>query len=275
MNYTSSGGVGIQRYATEFYKKESIAGISQVIEDGDIVTAITAIPSTHYNDKEKCKSLINENLVGTHVLEIDGESKTFTIDEVKVTLQPLASYFYTIVDEWGNMNQDMLARYEGTETLVIDIGWGTTDVALVGNGGLSDFWTIQASMSSAYREIELTLKEDKTFSTNTMQPLEIERQLRDNDVLTFSNRTVDASNAKKQVFKETAQQIMTEVNNHQNIEEMTTVIFTGGGFQALKEHLEPMISNDQGQVLDNIFFIEDCQLANAKGCYVFGKYISN
>ncbi|WP_370543211.1 hypothetical protein [Geomicrobium sp. JCM 19055] len=173
------------------------------------------------------------------------------------------------------MNQDMLARYEGTETLVIDIGWGTTDVALVGNGGLSDFWTIQASMSSAYREIELTLKEDKTFSTNTMQPLEIERQLRDNDVLTFSNRTVDASNAKKQVFKETAQQIMTEVNNHQNIEEMTTVIFTGGGFQALKEHLEPMISNDQGQVLDNIFFIEDCQLANAKGCYVFGKYISN
>lgn len=281
LGYISSSSASIERYASEHYYRESIIAISHFVNDGDTVIVATGIPADHYKNKEKATKLIKDALKGEHTIGINGKEITFTIKDVLVTMQGLATFFYTVIDEWGNVDEEMVERYDGTETLIVDLGWGSSDVAVIRGNSLVDYQTLTTSMKTAYERILEHLqtnaaKEGKKLATARIQLLELERQLRQSDVFKYSNEQYDASNIKRSVFKETTDDIITEINNYRPMEQFTTVIFTGGGTKALLPELEPRLADPKTNKLqENIFIMNETQISNVKGYYVFAKYLQN
>ncbi|HDR8302811.1 TPA: ParM/StbA family protein [Bacillus cereus] len=277
-NYVSSGGGSIERYNGTPYYMESLIAIAQFAKDGDNLVVCTGIPSDHYRDKEKAEEYITKALKREHTIIIDGEARTFNIIRVHVTLQPLATFFYTVIDEFGESNEDMITRYEDTETLVIDIGWGTTDLAhLLGSSLTSDPIKIDTAMKSAYEEILERLREKAPkgdpIKTGSVKLLDMEKQLRTSDTFKFSNNEYPVGDLKKVVFKKVAENILAEINNYRNLTQFTTVIFTGGGTTALLDNFTEKLADKEGKFPENVFLMSAAQDANAKGYYVYAKYL--
>jgi hypothetical protein len=282
LNYISSSSDNVNRYGTEEYLIESLIALDQFSEDNDILTVVTGIPSNHYEDKDEAIRLITNNLKKPHTYEVNGVEKTVKIKNVIVTLQPLATFFYTIVDENGNVDEDMIERYENTLTLIIDIGWKTSDVAVIRGNSLERFDTLETSMETTYEDIRAKLKEQakkekkKLAGAKNVKLLEIERQLRKGDAFRWANELNEASLIKREVFTNSAKNIVTEANSFMSFDQVSTIIFTGGGTEALEGYLEPHLTNAKtGKHDENIFLLSDTQLANVKGYYVFGIYLQD
>lgn len=279
LDYISSSSDSIERYGAEYYYIESLIAISQFAKDGDRIKAVTGLPSIHYGNKEEATRLIQTALTGDHELWIDGEHVRFTITEVLVTLQPLATFFYAAVDEFGEESPEMMARFDDSETLIIDIGWGTTDVALCRGYGLVDYWTINTSMKTAYERIVAEMraqavKEKRKLASAKMPLLDVEKQLRKNMKYNYANEDYNAREIYDEVMSQTAKDIITEVNGIRGIDSYRTVLLTGGGTKALHSDLQELLMNKQtGNVYDNVYIIDDMQLANVKGYYVFAKFL--
>ncbi|MEW4131966.1 ParM/StbA family protein [Bacillus thuringiensis] len=277
-NYVSSGGGSIERYNGTPYLLESLIAIAQFAKNGDNLAVCTGIPSDHYRDKDKATEYITNALKKEHTVIVDGEERTFNIIRVHVTLQPLATFFYTVIDEFGESNAEMIARYEDTETLVIDIGWGTTDLAhLLGSSLMSDPIKIDTAMKAAYEEILERLREKAPkgdpIKTGSVKLLDMEKQLRKSDIFKFSNNEYPVGDLKKVVFKKVAENILAEINNYRNLTQFTTVIFTGGGTTALLNIFTEKLADKDGKFPENVFLMADAQDANAKGYYVNAKYL--
>jgi len=278
LNYISSGGGSIERYNGTPYYIESIIAISQFAKKGDDLIICTGLPSDHYGDKEKATEYITKALKKEHTIKIDDEEITFNIKEVYVTLQPLATFFYTVIDTYGESNTDMITRYTDTETLIIDIGWGTTDLAhLQGSDLAFDPIKIDTSMRNAYESILEKLREHAIkgdpIKTGSIKLLEMEKQLRTKDIFKFAKNEYSVANIKKEIFRTTAENILAEINNYRNITQFTTVIFTGGGTAALLTDFQEKLGDKNGEFPENMFFMSNPQDANVKGYYVYVKYL--
>lgn len=286
VDYGSSSSDSISRYGTVEYLRESLIAISHVAKDGDVLTVCTGIPSTHYDNKEEATKLITENLKGDsnglHTFKIDGEEISFTIKNVLVTMQGLASFFYCVMDETGDTDEDMIERFEETETLVLDIGWKSSDVALLRGSGLTRQFDLRDSMQTAYELIAEGIKEkypnDPIASANLQgQLLDLEKQLRKGDTYKYGNKQYSVSDIKINVFKKIADRIIKEVDGIRTLSKFTTVILTGGGTIALLPELQELLSDKNGELKENIFIIDrvNAQISNVKGYYIFAKYLQD
>jgi hypothetical protein len=282
LNYISSSSDSVKRYGTEEYLIESLIALDQFAEDGDSLTVVTGLPSNHYEDKDEAIRLITNNLKKPHTYIVGDTEKTIKIKKVVVTLQPLATFFYTIVDTNGNVDEDMLERYEDTLTLIIDIGWKTTDVAIIRGNSLIKFDTLETSMETTYEAIRTRLKDQakkekkKLAGAKNVRLLEIEKQLRKGDAFRWANELNEATLIKREVFTNSAKNIVTEANSFMSFDQVSTIIFTGGGTEALQDYLEPHLINAKtGKHDDNVFLLDDTQLANVKGYYVYETYLQD
>lgn len=279
-DYRSSSSDSVSRYSSPSYYTEAIIAISHFAKDGDKLTVVTGLPSDHYRDRDTATKAIEETLQGSHAIMVNDEEIEFTITKVIVTLQPLASFFYSAIDEYGEESTEMLERFNDSETMVIDIGWGTTDIAVCRGYGLVEYETIDTSMKTAYANMldiardEAKRKGDAKFPTAPIKLLDLEKQVRKNMKYKFANVDYPMKDIHDRVMKQTASDIYTEVNNFNNIGKYTTVLLTGGGTRALLPHLVPLLNDPKtGELYDNVFVVDDAQLANVKGYYVFAKYL--
>jgi len=278
-NYISSTTDSIKRYATSEYYLESVIAMSHFVTDGDEIEVCTDIPSHHYDDKEKATEYITNALKKKHTIKRDGEDISFTVTDIGVILQPLASFFFTLVSQWGKPFREMMQRVENSETLVIDIGWGSTDVAVLLGSGLVDQWTVNTSMKNAYERLAEKLKETakeegrKLASAKNIRLLDLEKQVREKNSFTYANEEYCVKGVFPNILEGINNDILREVNNIRSIDSMKTTIFTGGGTKALEVNIVKQLSDEKGRLEENIFIITDSQVANATGCYVFVKYI--
>lgn len=279
LRYMTSSSDSISRYGSEQYYIEAIIAISQFASDGSTVKVATGIPSVHYDVRDEATKLIQNSLKGVHTIEVNGVEMTFTITEVVVTLQPLATFFYTVMDENGNELSEMATRFEDSETLVIDIGWGTTDIAVCNGFGLESYFTIDTSMKTAYEMIvsrmkEKASKEQRKLASARIKLLDVEKHARKNMIYKYANESYNFKDIYQEVMGITAKRILTEVNAIRGIDQYTTVLLTGGGSSALLPDLESLLINDRtGNLADNVYLANGLQTANVKGYYVFAKYI--
>lgn len=279
LRYMTSSSDNVSRYGSDQYYVESLIAISHFVTDGSTVKVATGIPSVHYDDKELATRLITEALKGEHTIAVNDEEITFTISEVIVTLQPLATFFYASIDEDGTPSPDMIERVKDTETLIIDIGWGTTDIAVCKGLSLDSYFTTDTSMKTAYEMIVERMKEkarneNRKLATARIKLLDVEKYARKNMIYKYANESYNFKDIYHEVMEITANRILTEVNAIRGIDQYTTVLFTGGGTKALQSDLRDLLTDSRtGEVFHNVYGVEDVQTANVKGYYVYAKYL--
>ncbi|MFS0841198.1 hypothetical protein [Paenibacillus sp. 1P03SA] len=265
--YTTSSSRGIERYASAEYRRESLIALAHAVNGNEALSVVTAIPADHYQDREQVEAVITETLrgdTGIIRMEVNGEPMSFGIRKVKTLLQPAATVVGIALDERGNVRkgfEHLTRNYK----IVVDIGWGTTDVAVMEGLTVVRAFTIGRSMVDAYTRIDEKLKRDNSeLRTMSYRELDIESFLRDGDTFSFGGKEYDCTDIKAEAFEWIAGEIMTGVGNGVKLREADAVIYTGGGVIPL--------SNDIKKFTDgvNALKADDPQGANARGCYNYG-----
>lgn len=265
-DFQSSSGKGADRYDKESFYTETIIALAHVVEDGEKIIASTGLPANHYT-----KAII-ENLKDkfekSHVVEVDGKVKKFTIKELDVSLQPLGSFFYSIFDEEGQERTSFDELMAG-DLVVVDIGFGSTDIAEIRQGQLVDYQEVNTAMIDAYMNLIARIKDryaDTNLGTASLHPLRLEIETRDKDSFSFGNEVYPIAELREKAFNQTAKRIMDSVTNLKQLTKYDRVIFTGGGVEALRTHLNKHLKIPNASVLHN------SQEANVRGFNVFSQY---
>lgn len=276
--YDSSSASNEQRYRTTQFYRESIIALAQFAKKGDVIHAVTALPSIH--NKEDIIEELSRKFIGEHEVVIDKGNKTkekrkFRISKLTVILQPEGTFYYFIADENGNVRQHFLERVQASRTLVFDIGWGTSDTAVFEGLDMLAFDEIKGiSMKKIFEEIKQYIVNEHELTAN-VDLLEIERQLRETGgkSVTIANVTYDVKDIVEGVYKKYGEMFVTKLTAMYDLNDYYTILLTGGGFQLLESYIKPHLSKN-GDWFENIYPLTNGQVSNVKGYYIYGKYIA-
>jgi hypothetical protein len=262
-DYISSAGKGEDRYLKPAFYHESLIALSHFVENGDVIHASTGLPSIHYTKKniETLKKLF----IKRHTLKVNDKEVSFEIKALDVILQPLGSFFYSTVDEHGN-KRSLYDKLMKGDVLVIDIGFGSTDLAEVSNSALIDYQEGGSAMLDAYLDLIARMKQKYSgtpLETADIKPLRLESETRNSDIFLYSNNPYPIGQLKEDVFNLHAQKIIYHVTTLKDLSKYDYVIFTGGGIELLKPYLHRYVDKT------NAVVISEAQVANVKGFYVY------
>jgi plasmid segregation protein ParM len=255
----SSSSRDSDRYGSEAYKLESLIAIAGHVDNGDEVKLVTGLPVKDYHSK--AEDMLAESLLGTHTVFVDKEPKTFTIEEVRNVLQPLGTLTFLMLNEDGSP-KDGGIKLAKQRKVVVDIGFGTTDIAILEGTTLVDSFGVDVAMLDMYERILKKLK-----LQNDMTPFQIEQALRAGTLLHHGGREFDAAAAYEEARKVTASTIVSRVKNRISLDKYDASIFTGGGVTALRGELKHLLED-----VPNAVPVREPQLANARGYFIYGKH---
>lgn len=260
-DFLSSSGRDEDRYGREQFKIENLLGIAQHVENGDEVRVVTGLPAKHYSDKSR--DIIAKSLKGSHTVYVDGKPRTFDVKEVLVILQPLGTLTHLLIKDDGTPRAEGLELTKaGKKSLVVDIGWGTTDVAIMEGSSLLEYFGIATAMLETYENVLI-----KLGLRNEITPFELEHQLREGSVVTYGGKEYPTRDLLEVVLRDTADSILSKIKNRISLEPFDAVIFTGGGVAALLDYLKEAVID-----IPNAVPVKDSQMANARGYYAYGIY---
>ncbi|SFX48338.1 hypothetical protein SAMN04487866_10945 [Thermoactinomyces sp. DSM 45891] len=254
----------IDRYSNHFYKLSSILAITQLVDDGDQIKVTTGVPANHYKN-EQVSRYIQQALLGSHRVVVNGGIRRFEISDVEIILQPLGTLFNLMVNDDGSYTENGHDIETSRRKLIVDVGFGSTDVAVLDGMTLLRYFTLNYSMVDAYKRILLELG-----LTNQLKPLEIEQPLLSGDSIRYGGRIFEkpqVDEVKRKAFEILAQQIMGSLKGMESLDSFDYVIFTGGGVEAL---YEPLKSHLIG--VPNAVKVSDSQSANSEGYYLYSLY---
>ncbi|MCJ8010137.1 ParM/StbA family protein [Paenibacillus sp. KQZ6P-2] len=264
---TSSMG-DIERYTSQGYIDETLIALAKHTKNGEDVIFCGGVPALHNYNKEM-KTKLKELLTKRHTVIINGYPVTFIIRKSYILLQPLGVYMAVVYDSKGNMVQPDLAQ---EDTLIIDIGWGTTDVAIMRGSTLIRALDGGKAMNFAYKQILDGLRKlYPELHAEKITTLHMEEQLRHGDKFSWGNTEYDCSEIKKIAFDITAGAIIEEVKRGVADEGMTlrsfkSVIFAGGGLLSLSKYFKPYTES-----FNNVKVPNNSQMASAIGFGIYAK----
>lgn len=263
----SSSSRDSDRYDTPEFFAESLIAISQHAEHEDELVIVTGLPVNHFQDG-KSKEKLLRLLGGEHRIYVNGRIKTFYIRKVLVILQPIGTLTSLIFDLDGFIVNQKLVK---TTKVIIDIGWGTTDVAILDGLRLIRQEPVDMAMLDAYLNIERAMRHEFDYIKDRNIPLfKLEEQLRDSDSYIGWDQKFNVKAIKARAFEITASTIMSQIKNKVTLSDYDQIIFTGGGVSALKIYLKAQLEDKK-----NIYMPSNTQMANATGFYVYGKVKEN
>lgn len=221
-----------------------LAGVGPGNTDRE-VTIVTGLPVSHYRScRERLARLIKET-AGAEV-------------EVKVTLQPLGTFFDQL------LNDDMTVREEGLaeeRVGIIDIGFYTTDLVTV--DGIEfvkkQLGSYEGGISSAYTEIA---REIYNVYDLKKEVFEVESVVRDGHVRVFGKRE-DVRLIVERSLRDLAIEIEAQARSiWKDGAGIDRVLITGGGATALRGYLD---------LYRHAEYVPGSQLSNARGYVKFGR----
>lgn len=250
------------RYSNPNYKLAMLLGIAQHVENGDRVFVITGVPGNHYKN-EVVERTIREQLFGVHTVIVNGEPRKFQIVDVKSILQPMGTIYSLIANEDGTYTEHGEELMSSRKKIVIDIGFGSTDVAKLDEMTLIDYYTVNVSMVDVYKYVL-----DRLNLTGKLGLLEVEQLLRKGEVIRYGGRTFDnCFEVHKEALEVVANNIMSEIKANETLSSFDFVVFSGGGVEALYNPLKPHLVG-----VPNAVKVGDAQTANAEGYYLYGLF---
>lgn len=271
LGVTSSFGKSDDRYRSEQFKKEFVLALAKIAQKNDVFVVVTGLPSEDYVE-ESNKAALKEFANRTYSVLVDGVAVNFSISHVFVELQPRGTYLSSVYDiENGQLALKNKELTDVKYVAVVDVGWGTTDVALMTrNGQLTGKFGFAYGMSDAYQLLKDNLISD--FKSLKKIPLiEIEAEIREHGELYAGGKLIDKERIVKELdkaFNATAIQIMSNIKNAISLDDLNVCIFTGGGVVALREQLRDKISGEYKKLIAN-----NPQTSNSKGYFIRGLLI--
>lgn len=258
----SSGGRDNDRYSSDRFRVELLIGIARHVENDQKVKLVTGLPATHYHDGVSADRIV-KSVKGEHTVHVNGKAKTFEIEDVKVLLQPVGTLMSYLFEEDGTKKRP---NEMDTYKAIIDIGWGTTDVAIVDGMKITKTIGVNEAMLDAYRMIRDGIQAEYGTTRGIPSLLFLEEKLRNEDEFTAGGIEYKCGQIKKEAFASTASSIMGKLQNEGiTLKDFDKVIFTGGGVTALAEHIGSQLEDV------NASRMSEAQLANVKGFYTYGK----
>lgn len=246
---------GENRYKNVLYLDASKIALAKQLQNGDEVVAVTALPSAHY-DLPGVHDDLKQEMRKEHTVYKNGVPITYNVVKFDVILQPVATVLPGIFTINGEIHDRELLN---AKKIIIDIGWGSTDVAIMNGIELEQNIPIKASMMDAYNYILNSLE----LANSHVSLFTIEAQLRQGDVFSYGGKKYDCEELKKEAMQVTASKILSEIGEKGvDLREYDFSIFGGGGTLALREHLKPHLEGV------NAFKIDNPQIQNAVGCYI-------
>lgn len=265
-----SGSRGKARYTTKSFRTEAVIGITSVLKPGPVykLRVVTGVPSALIKDKEVVENIKNV-LLGMHKVDSvfydSKETIEFEIVDVIVVPQPLGTMYSYVYDEkTQKLNEKLIEQ----RALVVDIGWGTTDIAMLEYGRVRATFGFDIGTSDYISAIQEEVNNDMPQAhIQSLNPHQLDIMLLNSTIVetpfgTFDLAAYTESNKEKQSEK-IYSQIMAlgfEFNKFYKL------IFTGGGSLLYEKYLRQKFNDPR-------FMIEPNPIeANTHGFYLLGKY---
>lgn len=265
-----SGGRGKARYNGKSFKIEALIGIANILEPGtkDRIRVVTGLPSSLSKNNSVAEE-IKKMLIGEHTIksvkwdQIDDIQ--FEIVDVIVVPQPLGTLYNFVFDEKSKApDQTLLAQ----RALVVDIGFGTTDLAMLEGSrvrgtfgfelGVSDYIAnLQEEVNNKFPEASIYALNPHQFDVALLKSTTVETPFGKYDLaaLVEKHKEIQA----KRVY-ESVMGLGLEYNKFYRI------ILTGGGSLQYEKYLKQLF-NDPRLILQ-----KDAVTANAKGFFLLGQF---
>lgn len=205
------------------------------------VRVVTGLPAQFFAEQKSAliKSLENRRVF----MKLNGETKTFTITKVIVFPQSAGLFIY---------DKSLVEK----DTLVVDIGGGTLDIAYMSNGQFKDGRTYPLGVNYTY---DILLQELSKYGVNYSNRMKAEQIILDKTIF-VEGREVDVKEDIDNVLSLRAKEIVNAIKQaFPEQAKYSRFIFIGGGAILLKNYLS------EYRVLD------DAQMINVKIYDIIGK----
>ena len=271
---SGSGGRGISRYGSEQYKAEALIAITSCLKeipdraDCEILRVVTGVPSSLAKN-QKIINQIKDQLIGVHELKsVTWDSVTpikFEIREVIVVPQPLGTmYDYVYDEETDSLSEKLLDQ----RAIVIDIGWGTTDIAILETARVRSTFSFDIGtsdyISDLQEDVNNSLPEASIFS---LAPHELDIKLLESTLVETPFGEFDLSAYVKKHCKNQAKRVYQEVMGlGLEFNKFYKIILTGGGALLYEEYLKELFNDPRLIIQDNAV------MANCRGFWLLGNY---
>lgn len=268
----SSSGYDVSKYKTENYLREALFALSTLVNDGTTIDLVTGLPSVHMKDSSTADEVIKRFKNKKFV--VDG--KRISIRNVYVLLQPTGAFFYSLVDENGEIDEDMFERFGLGDVMISDIGFGTTDVAIYRNRSKVRDFSVEFAIKDAILNLINKLSKEHPgtkFARNEVPEFEIERQIREGyESIKLYGEEIPYLEEWEEILRKQAGKILNRLRNKAAMDSMNTIIFAGGGTVLLRPYLEEWLKDNSGETYGNVFFSDESQEMNVKGFYTWYHY---
>ena len=260
--------------SSEDFKIEALIGITACLKelpnfmDHEVLRIVTGVPS-NLAKNQKIINQIKQLLLGIHeVKSVTWDSVrpiTFEIREVIVVPQPLGTmYDYVYDPEMDTLNEKLLNQ----RAIVIDIGWGTTDIAILEtarvrstfsfNIGTSDY------ISDLQEDVNNNMPEASIFS---LSPHELDEALLESPIVETPFGEFDLSEYIDKWKKYEARRVYQEVMGiGLEFNKFYKIILTGGGSLLYENYLRELFDDPRVIIQDNAV------MANSRGFWLLGNY---
>lgn len=271
---TGSGARVVSRYGSEEYVTEALIAIASCLKElgekgkNQILRIVTGVPSSLAKN-DKITSLIKEKLIGKHEIKAvtfeDVMPVDFEIAEVVVVPQPLGTmYDYVYDDDADELNEKLLDQ----RAIVIDIGWGTTDIAILENARVRSTFSFDIGtsdyISALQEDVNNNIPKASIFS---LTPHELDFKLLDSTVVETPFGKFDLTEYVDKYKKEQAKRVYQEVMGlGLEFNKFYKIILTGGGSLLYEEYLRELFDDPR------ILIKENAIMANCKGFWLLGNY---
>ncbi|MCL2587284.1 MAG: ParM/StbA family protein [Firmicutes bacterium] len=265
-----SGGRGKSRYSSGAFRIEALIGITQVLQPGtkDKIRVVTGLPSSLSKNSAIAEE-IKKNLIGDYSVKSvkwdSVEDITFEIVDVIVVPQPLGTLYNFVYDD---ATQDLNQKYLSQRALIVDIGWGTTDLAVLEESrvrgtfgfeiGVSDYVAnLQEEVNDKMPEANIYALNPHQFDIALLESTTVETPFGKFDLEKLSEKHKEIQS--KRAY-EAVMGLGLEFNKFYRI------ILTGGGALMYEKYLRALF-NDPRLIIQ-----KDAVTANAKGFFLLGQF---
>ena len=205
------------------------------------VRIITGLPAQFFAEQKSSliKALENRRVF----MKLNGENRSFTITKVVIFPQSAGLFLY---------DKSLVEK----DTLVVDIGGGTLDIAYMSNGQFKEGRTYPLGVNSTYDDL---LQELSKYGVNYSNRMKAEQIIADKTIF-VEGREVDVREDIDNVLSLRAGEIINAVKQaFPEQSKYSRFVFIGGGALLLKNYLSDY------RVLD------DAQMINVKTYDIIGK----
>ncbi|MCL2570202.1 MAG: ParM/StbA family protein [Firmicutes bacterium] len=265
-----SGGRGKARYNSKAFRIEALIGIAGVLQPGtnEKIRVVTGLPSSLSKNAAIAEE-IKKNLIGEFSIKSvkwdQVEDITFEIVDVIVVPQPLGTLYNFVYDEKEQaLNQKFLSQ----RALIVDIGWGTTDLAVLEESRVRGTFGFEIGVSdyvaNLQEDVNDKMPEANIYALNSHQL----------DIALLESTTVETPFGKfdlaqlAEKHKEIQSRRVYEAVMGLGLEftKFYRIILTGGGALQYEKYLRTLF-NDPRLIIQ-----QDAVTANAKGFHLLGQF---